>query len=254
MAGNDYRGSVRRRQLWTRTPRGTCLTVVDDPADGRRPKVAVCLAHGLTGDRSGPVELLSELAAALATRCGARVVRFDATGSGESSGEFRATTFAGMADDFVAVAEAHVPPGLPLITAGISIGGVPAVQAATRLAATRRVVGVLLLSSDLIQGIRFGADDPQPIRGGEFALPGAFFREREAIRPRDELLALGVPAALVYGGIDDKLDKAATWFAETGAAVTRVDDADHLFDSSAARRVLLAACERFVADTEGVRT
>lgn len=238
--------SVLRRQLWTETPEGTCLTVVDDPAVGP-PSVAVCLAHGLTGDRSGPAELLSELSAGLAGRCGARVIRFDATGSGDSTGEFSATTFAGTARDFAAVAATHVPRDLPLISAGISIGGVPAVQGATRLAATHRLNGVLLLSSDLIQGIRFAAEDPQPIRGGEFSLPAAFFREREAIRPRDELLALGVPTALVYGGADTKLEKAAAWFAEAGAAVTRVE-ADHLFGSSAARRQVFTACERFVAD------
>lgn len=240
---------VRRRQLWTPTPEGACFTVVDEPAD-RPPEFAVCLAHGLTGDRSGPVGLLSELSAELARRCTARVVRFDATGSGESTGSFADTTFAAMAADFAAVAEQHVPADLPLVAAGISIGGVPAVQAATRLARVRRLIGVLLLSSDLLQGIRFAAEDPQPIRGGEFALPVSFFREREALRPRDELRALGVPVALVYGGADTKLEKAAGWFAETGAAVTRVD-ADHLFGSSDARRQVLAACEGFLADARG---
>ena len=245
--------AVRRRQLWTPAAEGDgrCLTVVDDPV-GVEPCGTVCLAHGLTGDRSGPAELLAQLAAELCRRCAVRVVRFDARGSADSGGTFEATTFAGMADDFVSVARAHTVPGLPLVAAGISIGGVPAVQAATRLAGDGplRLGGVLLLSSDLIEGVRFAAEGRTAIRGGEFHLPPSFFRERERIRPRGELMALGVPSALVYGSADTKLADAAAWFAARGTEVTPVE-CDHLFESQRSRRVLFDACAAFVRRTTG---
>ncbi|WP_433475110.1 alpha/beta fold hydrolase [Spirillospora sp. CA-142024] len=238
--------SVLREQVFTPVPGGACLTVVDRPADG--PAAAtVCIAHGLTGDRVGPAELLAQLSAELCRRARVRVVRFDMRGSGDSGGEFHETTFTGMTDDFAAVAAGHAPAGTPLVCAGISIGGVPAALGAHRLwrQGELQVAGVALMSSDLIEGIRFGTGGVTAIRGGEFHLPEAFFREREALRPRTLLLETGVPYMLVYGRHDAKIAAEAAWFSGHGGEVVEVDS-DHLFESGTARAHLLTAWTRFL--------
>lgn len=242
--------NIIREQLWNGPPGRRCLVVTDRPAAGK-PLGTVVLAHGLTGDRAGPQDLLAQLSAELCARLGVRVVRFDMAGSGDSEGDFADTRFSGMAADFIRVARATCPAGEPLVCAGISIGGVPAVMAAHEIGLRDdgpRPAGVLLLSSDLIQGVRFATDGVTAIRGGEFHLPAAFFREREAVRPRDLLLATGLPFLLCHGTEDGKLARESAWFAGHGGRVEAVES-DHLFESSAARRVLADACARFLVST-----
>lgn len=244
------RRTIIREQQWIGPPGRRCLVVTDRPAAGDA-RGTVLLAHGLTGDRAGPQDLLAQLSAELCTRLGVRVIRFDMAGSGDSEGDFADTCFSGMAADFVRVARASCSTGEPLVCAGISIGGVPAVMAAHELGLVEdgpRPAGVLLLSSDLIQGVRFATDGVTAIRGGEFHLPAAFFRERETIRPRDLLLATGLPFLLCHGTEDGKLARESAWFAEHGGTVEAVDS-DHLFESSAARRVLADACAGFLLST-----
>ncbi len=241
---------VIREQLWNGPPGRRCLVVTDRPT-AQDPVGTVCLAHGLTGDRAGPQELLAQLSAELCERLGVRVIRFDMAGSGDSEGDFADTRFSGMTEDFVRVARALCRPGEPLVCAGISIGGVPAVMAAhelTRADDGPRPTGVLLLSSDLIQGVRFATEGVTPIRSGEFHLPPAFFRERETIRPRDLLLETGLPFLLCYGSADDKVAGESAWFTENGGTAVAVES-DHLFESAAARQVLADACCRFLAST-----
>lgn len=243
-------GKVVREQTWTGPPGGRCLVVVDRPAD-REPVGTLCLAHGLTGDRAGPNDLLAQLSASMCAELGLQVVRFDMMGSGDSDGDFAETRFAGMAADFVRVTRDVCAQDNPLVCAGISIGGVPAVMAAHQLTRERdavpgpRPAGVLLLSSDLIQGVRFATEGVTAIRDGEFHLPAAFFRERETIRPRDLLLETGLPFLLCYGRADGKVAAQAEWFSGHGGRVIAVDS-DHLFESGAARRTLTAACARFL--------
>jgi pimeloyl-ACP methyl ester carboxylesterase len=206
----------------------------------------VILAHGLTGDRSGPAELLSGLSARLCAAAGVRVVRFDFRGSGDSGGEFGQTTFAGMTRAFAEIATRHAEPGRPVICAGISIGGVPAAVAACQL---RRegpldVAGVVLMSSDLIQGVRFGVAGLTAIRGGEFHLPQAFFRERERLYPRTLLSESGLPFLLIYGREDAKVAAETRWFAAHGEVAEL--DSDHLFESSQARCALLGAWLKYL--------
>lgn len=231
-----------REQTLVDVPDGWCLAVLDRP-DGRPRGLVVC-AHGLTGDRSGPAELLARWADGLAG-LGLAVVRFDFRGSGESSGDWADTTFGGMTSDLVAVgrwARALVGP-VPLVTAGISIGGVPAALAAAPLDAA----GTLLMSSDLVEDVRFVTNGSTPIRGGEFHLPHGFFREREPLRPRTALAGRGRPWGLVYGVADDKLRKAADDFAALGAWVRGVPGADHLFQSADARARLAGHSREFLA-------
>jgi pimeloyl-ACP methyl ester carboxylesterase len=168
-------------------------------------------------------------------------------GSGDSPGEFGQTTFAGMVGDFVAVAARHAVSGLPVVCAGISIGGVPATVGAHRLwrDGDVKVAGVVLMSSDLVEGVRFGAGAVTAIRGGEFHLPETFFRERESIRPRALLRQTALPFLLVYGRGDDKAAAESAWFRQNGGDVVAIDG-DHLFESTAARQALLAAWLAFL--------
>jgi uncharacterized protein len=232
---------TRREEVVVEVPGGWCLTVVDRP-DGRTRGLLVC-AHGLTGDRSGPSELLANWAADL-TGLDLTVVRFDFRGSGESSGPWTDTSFSAMTSDFVAIgqwAQATAGP-VPLVSAGISIGGVPAALAAAPLHAA----GTLLMSSDLVEDVRFATDGSTPVRGGEFHLPPGFFREREALRPRTALVDRARPWGLVYGEADGKLRKAADEFAALGAWVRGVPDSDHLFESGSARAALTGHSEEFL--------
>jgi cytidylate kinase len=238
-------GGVIRQQVFSLVDGGRCLVVVDRPLAGQA-AATVILAHGLTGDRSGPAELLSGLSARLCAAAGVRVVRFDFRGSGDSGGEFGQTTFAGMTRAFAEIATRHAEPGRPVICAGISIGGVPAAVAACQL---RRegpldVAGVVLMSSDLIQGVRFGVAGLTAIRGGEFHLPQAFFRERERLYPRTLLSESGLPFLLIYGREDAKVAAETRWFAAHGEVAEL--DSDHLFESSQARCALLGAWLKYL--------
>ncbi|WP_422770547.1 alpha/beta hydrolase [Plantactinospora sp. WMMC1484] len=237
---------TEREERYVEVPGGWCYTVLDRPVAA--PRAIVVCAHGLTGDRSGPAELLADWAVGLSAT-GAAVLRFDFRGSGESSGSWLDTTFAGMTSDLVAIGEwARASIGaVPLVTAGISIGGVPAALAAPDLDAA----GTLLMSSDLIEDVRFEVAESMPIRGGEFHLPHGFFRERERLRPRSTLAARGRPWGLVYGARDDKLRRAATELAALGAWVREIADTDHLFGSVGARDSLLEHSTGFVADLLG---
>jgi pimeloyl-ACP methyl ester carboxylesterase len=222
-------------------PGGWCLAVLDRPLG--RPRGLVVCAHGLTGDRSGPADLLARWSWSLSEHAIA-TVRFDFRGSGESSGRFEATTFAGMVSDVCAVgrwAISMVGPA-PVVTAGISIGGVPAALAAGPLNAA----ATLLLSSDLIEDVRFDTESITAIRSGEFHLPATFFRERENLHPRKSLVDRSRPWGLIYGVEDAKLRKAAEEIALLGARVTAIPHTGHLFESEPARASLAQATLRFL--------
>lgn len=240
------RDGVIREQLICPVSSGYCLTAVDRPAYGGD-RATIVIAHGLTGDRVGPAELLSRLSAGLCRELCVRVVRFDFRGSGDSSGDFAAQTFTGMTRDLVELTVRHAQPGRPVISSGISIGGVPAALAACQLSqeSAANVAGVVLMSSDLIEGVRFGTTGPTAIRGGEFHLPELFFREREKIQPRTLLTATSMPFLLIYGTEDAKLAAAVPWFTAHGGSVVAVEG-DHLFQSHQARRGLLEAWIHFV--------
>lgn len=232
---------IRRTEEVVDVPAGWCLAVTDLPADP--PRALVVCAHGLTGDRSGPAGLLAGWSARLAAH-GLATVRLDFRGSGESSGSFEDTCFSGMVEDMVAVGSWALERvgAVPLVTAGISIGGVPAALSAGRLDAAATV----LMSSDLIEDIRFDTAGITAIRGGEFHLPASFFREREKLHPRSALAAAGRPWLLVHGADDVKVSSAAVELAGLGAEIVAVPAADHLFGSVRARAALAAATVDFV--------
>jgi uncharacterized protein len=214
----------------------------------------VVICHGLTGDKRGPQALLTLLGRRLAAQ-GYATIRFDFRGSAESSGSFAATTFKAMCDDLRAVCRyARGSYRAPLILAGLSIGGVvPALVASTEPACR----GVVLLSSDLIEGVEFVTPSAEvPIRGGEFTLPAAFFRERETLWPRSELAEAGVPVLAVYGAEDTKIVREAPALQRAGFQTECISGADHLFENVEARRRMVSDVVDFVSaqvTREGVR-
>jgi alpha-beta hydrolase superfamily lysophospholipase len=235
--------SWRREERLVRVAGGRCAATLDRPCAG--PRALVVLAHGLTGERVGPAGLLAGWTRGLA-RAGIAAVRFDARGAGDSSGRFHGLTFAGMESDYLAVAAwaaGRVGP-VPVVAAGISMGGVTAVLAAPRLP---RLAGVLLLSADLLElGDAPVPDAPGTMRDGEFELGLPFLAERHALRPRGVLAALGVPCLLVYGTLDGEVAEAAPALRALGTETAGVPAAGHLFESVRARARLLHDTTRFV--------
>jgi pimeloyl-ACP methyl ester carboxylesterase len=194
----------------------------------------VVICHGLTGNRVGPMRLLTVLAEELAM-LGFLCLRFDFRGSGDSSGDFSATTFASMCSDLEQVTswgrQQFGEPPLALV--GLSIGGVPPAL----MAGTLSPVAVVLLSSDLIEDIYFpNVEGMVPVRGGEFELPEAFWREREGLHPFSDLRRTGVPSKLFYGSLDSDLAEAAPRFKAAGFAVEKVKGVGHLFEDVEVRR------------------
>lgn len=103
---------------------------IDLPEDADRPLPTVVMVHGLTGQRLGKSYHFVEFARRLADR-GVAVVRFDQTGSGESTGSFTDLTIPRMVDDTHAVCDWlatqawHDPNRLGFV--GVSLGALPAI-------------------------------------------------------------------------------------------------------------------------------
>jgi hypothetical protein len=231
---------VEQQQQFVAVPGGECLVTLDRTDTCR---ATVVCAHGLTGDRSGPMELLSDWSHALAT-AGYAVVRLDFRGSGDSSGSWAETSFPGMVSDFVAVsAWARDTVDAPLVAAGISTGGVVACLASADVLP----IGLLLLSSDFWEDPD-PTDRVKPIRDGEFHEPEALGRGRRLLQPRVVLGALPIPTCLVYGTEDDLLMQELP--ALSGLMTTKrpVPGSGHLFESRRARDELRVASLSFLSE------
>lgn len=219
---------------------GWLLLVEDAPAGD--PKGVVVLCHGLTGDRVGPQRLLLTLAEGLAD-AGYVCLRFDFRGSGDSSGRFFDTSFVEMDKDIDTVVSwaGERYHSLPLVVAGVSLGGVSAA-----LAAERHGEAVVLVSSDLVEEIDFprGEGGVVSIRDGQFLIDQYFFRERESLKPRTSLKAGGKPAVVFYGELDDEVVPWIPALRDAGIEAEGFTGAAHLFESVSSRHRL---AERLVA-------
>lgn len=219
------------------------LAVVLDLPDGPPAALVVC-AHGLTGDKSGPADLLARWAADLAA-AGIAVVRFDFRGSGDSSGRFAATTFTGMVEDFASVwdwARARMR-GVPAIAAGISTGGVVATAASAGLAG---LTGLLLLSSDLLDGLGDPPVTAFAMRTGEFHLGRKLLADRENWPVRPVVAALPVPVRLIHGDQDGEVVANVPGLRQLGVDVVRIEGCGHLIETREARAELATGSIEFV--------
>ncbi|MFE6915486.1 alpha/beta hydrolase [Streptomyces rubiginosohelvolus] len=234
---------MKRTEQIVPVPGGHCFVVLDEPDTA--PTALVACGHGLTGDRCGPAELLSQWAGDSA-RFGVAVARMDFRGSGDSSGIWADTTFDGMVSDYLAVtawAKSRYPDA-PLVHAGLSTGGVIAAMAAAR---RPDVDGLLLMSTDFWE-----EPDPRPfvevVREGEFHEPLMMPPERDALRARDVLAGLACPKRLIYGAQDKFLLSELPRLVACGVEAVPVPGVGHLFEGIAERRTLLAHTRSFLEE------
>lgn len=207
--------------------------VVDrgEPGEG-----IVIICHGLTGDRTGPMQLLANLANFLAEN-GLTCVRFDFRGSGDSSGAFEDTTFTRMLEDVHVISRwtrEQFPNHAGIGYCGLSIGGV----AASFGAVHHQGSALALISSDIIENIRIPVAGLVSIRDGQFFLHEEFYRQREKLKPRSELRQSGIPTKLFYGELDLKLAAAAEELSAMGMMVESFSGTDHLFEQFTVRKKL----------------
>jgi pimeloyl-ACP methyl ester carboxylesterase len=201
-----------------------------------QPRGWAACAHGLTGDRCGPAEILSRWARELA-EAGHGVVRFDFRGSGDSPGSWAATTFAGMVSDFTAVIDwmrSQLDGSAALTLAGLSTGGV---IAAATAAGRCDVAGLLLMSSDFWE-----EPEPavfiEPVRAGEFHEPPFMPVERAQLHAHGILARLAVPKMLIFGDQDTLLVAELPKLRRCGVSAVPVAGTGHLFEGESERREL----------------
>lgn len=203
--------------------------VVDEP---KNPIGVIIMCHGLTGERTGPQQLLSLISGDLA-RQNFITIRFDFRGSGDSSDVFYNTSFSSMLAD---VEEIYLwgtkrYPDLPIVMLGISIGGIISTLAAIRLDCKCNII----ISNDLAENIEFKSK--KSIRSGQFYLNEKFWEERKKIYPRKMLKESRIPTKLYYGSLDEKVKSAArelSLFLE----LKEYNGVDHLFEDYFVRKQL----------------
>lgn len=161
-------GGQHARSLTAETDDGVRLAVdVEEP--GGPPRFAVVLAHGWVLNRH------SWHYQRAALRGEALVVAYDQRGHGMSSaGAYADCTIERLGADLYAVVEAAVPPGLPVVLVGHSMGGmtVMALAAARPELFGTRIAGVALLSTSA-----------GGLAEGTFGLPGALGRTVPRVTP-----------------------------------------------------------------------
>jgi alpha/beta superfamily hydrolase len=226
---------MKRHEHIVRIQDGEWLHLVEDVPDGL-PKGVVVISHGLTGDRTGPQRILSQLSSELA-EAGMVSIRFDYRGSGDSSGLFFKTTFTEMQKDmmFVLRLANQKHSGLPIGALGLSIGGVTAALCATE---SGMCSSLALISSDLIENVNFLVSGDVPIRNGHFYINEEFFRERENLYPRTRLVDSRLKTLIAYGGQDLKVKEAVRDLQGLNITIKEFPGVDHLFEDCSARKKL----------------
>ncbi|MCH9632622.1 MAG: hypothetical protein S4CHLAM6_09600 [Chlamydiae bacterium] len=204
--------------------------VVDE---SHNPKVVVIMSHGLTGDKTGPQKILSNMASSLVSQ--AHIIRFDYRGSGDSSGDFSKTTFESMYKDLELVVgwSKEKYKNLPIVFIGFSIGGVVSILSAYQLKCCSLLV---LLSCDLVDNPDFQIKSfPKSVRQGQFFLDRNFFTQRSKIAPRILIKELQCKKVLFFGSEDKKVALAAQELEKVDVECVMLPNSDHLFESYSIR-------------------
>jgi dipeptidyl aminopeptidase/acylaminoacyl peptidase len=192
---------------------GELDAVVTEPSAGT--KSWVVMVHGAPqGEKAGPASLYRMLAARLASNAGIGSLRYDARGSGDSTGTFRDTTLASLAGDLRAARawldQEHRPERVALV--GESLGGTIAVAG---LDGTERALVLLYASIRLRESV---PDWVSPDVITEAEQRGFIIREnsevgltflREIQRQPDvawALEGLRTPVLLIHGDHDREVD------------------------------------------------
>lgn len=202
------------------------------------PRAAVLFLHAFTGDKD--MLAVARISRGLAER-GAAVLRFDATGLGESRGDFAATGFESWVDDALRAAAAlSAAVRAPDAVVGLSLGGTAGLAVAARLPSAR---GAAALNSPSrpahLLGVLPGLDAvrrygvaPVEVAGRRVRLGRGLLEELERADPAAEFAAAGKDLLVLHAPADDLVP-----FAEAEALLrahpgpkrlVRLEGADHL--------------------------
>lgn len=199
------------------------LSIVGELLERPARYVATMVAD-FTFDRHGKYRRGAVFARSLRD-AGIAVYRFDAEGSGLAGrgGDWARDPWSSMTSQVdrarTAVAREQ-PQDVRHLLIGIGIGGV-----ATALSAARTPPDALvLISSDLVQDVRFVVNGVASVRRGEQLLPSRVFRDRERLRPRDLLAELEIPMLCVNGALDPRFELAENDLSAHGAEVAALPD------------------------------
>jgi dienelactone hydrolase len=141
-------GNLATREKQIPTPRGQIAATMTLPSGSARPPIVLIL-HGYTGDRNetavgGTRERMFQRTARMLGENGLATLRFDFINSGQSTGQWRNTTFSGQAADVAAVIDFVMREpaidGTRIGLLGYSQGGLVALKAAAAQRGIRAVV------------------------------------------------------------------------------------------------------------------
>lgn len=187
------------------------------------PAGVLILCHGIATnlDEHGQFPALRDRA----LRSGLAVVRFDFRAHGQSTGSNQDLRLAGMhadADAVLALVDAELPSGLPVVPLGVSFGA----SAAVHLAAAGRCAGLVLWYPVVDYAANFDPESPAPwmrlmwaarsdadpdwsalpLIGTDHHVPTALLAELQHDRTPDALANLPVPVLAFQGSRDKLLD------------------------------------------------
>lgn len=202
------------------------------------PRAAVLFLHAFTGDKD--MLAVARIARFLAER-GAAVLRFDATGLGESRGDFAATGFESWVDDALRAADAlGRAVRAPDAVVGLSLGGtaglavaarLPSVRGAAALNAPSRPSHLLGVLPGLDAVRRYGVA-PVEVAGRRVRLGRGLLEELERLDPSAEFAKTGKRLLVLHAPGDELVpisEGEALLAAHPGPGrLVRLDGADHL--------------------------
>lgn len=215
---------------------------------------AALFLHAFTGDKD--MLAVARLSRGLAAR-GVAVLRFDATGLGESPGDFSATGFASWVADALAAAEAMRPlVGAPKAVAGLSLGGAAALAVAARLPEAKGACAVnapaspshLLSVLPGLDAVRRHGAAPVEVAGRRVRLGAKLLDELAAADPAAEFARTKKSLLALHAPADDLVPFAEAQRLTGGhagpAKLVRLEGGDHLLTS---RAVCEAAADELAA-------
>lgn len=215
---------------------------------------AALFLHAFTGDKD--MLAVARLCRGLAAR-GIAALRFDATGLGESPGDFAATGFESWVADALAAAGAlGAAVRAPSAVAGLSLGGAAALAVAARLPSARGAAAVNAPAApshllDVLPGLdavrRYGTA-PVEVAGRRVRLGRALLDELAAADPAAELSRTGKSLLVLHAPEDDLVPFSEGERLLAGhagpKALGRLEGGDHLLTS---RAVCEAAADALAA-------
>lgn len=177
---------------------------------------------------------------------GVAALRFDATGLGESPGDFAATGFESWVADALAAAEAmRLAVRAPSVVAGLSLGGAAALSVAARLKAARGAAVLnapaspahLLTLLPGLDAVRRHGVAPVEVAGRRVRLGRGLLSELAAADPAAEFARTGKSLLALHAPEDDLVpfSEAERLLAGHGGpkALVRLAGGDHLLTSRA---------------------